>query len=393
MPFEVAINRKYQDKVKPGDGRFWDFNMTFQNETITLPHFVNAIVQGHAWTAPHHHERHHRPRRDNPDYQTSYRVKANVIGSQLLALDSDTEDERSSFAGLLADTFISRYAAVIHASASSTWSRPRSRVIFTLDDVLSPDEYELALQALLFRYPFCDQSVKHAAAVFFGARGCAYCLLRQVLPVSVLRDEILRPYLAYLEQQEQIREAARQRRLTTARTITSAPADQVAAYVRHAREAVLDELAFTNVGLGLRHSLLFEGALQLASLHAAPWVTEEARMLLANFEEDLFESAVHNGYVTDYGEEDAWRTIEDGADIGARRPYDEPTWYAADEYFHVGDAVEAVIGDEVVARGHIRRFREREHGEFELDSRPHTWFARTLLRRAPSARPSTYPSA
>ena len=27
--FQVTINQKYRDKVKPGDGRFWKFNMTF----------------------------------------------------------------------------------------------------------------------------------------------------------------------------------------------------------------------------------------------------------------------------------------------------------------------------------------------------------------------------
>ncbi|MCB8987872.1 MAG: hypothetical protein H6661_09010 [Ardenticatenaceae bacterium] len=383
MPFQVAINRKYQDKVKPGDGRFWDFNMSFQNETLSLPDFLAAIVKGHAWTAPHRHQRHHQPRRDNPDYHTSFRVKANVIGSQLLALDSDTEDERSSFAALLADTFIGHYAAVIHASASSTWSRPRSRVIFLLDEALNPEEYELALQALLFRYPFCDQSVKHAAAVFYGAQDCAYCLLRHVLPVAILRDQILRPYQNHLQQEAQKREAARARRLAAVRTVDTPPADQVLAYVQHTWEAVLDELATTSPGLGLRHSLLFEGALQLASLHAAPWLTDEARRRLSSFEDDLYAAALQNSYVADYGEEDAWRTIENGADIGQGRPYDEPTWLAPADYFRRGEQVEAVFDGEVVARGRIRRLRERGHWEFELDSHPFTWFARSLLRHAP----------
>ncbi len=52
MPFQVAINRQYQDKIKPEDGRFWEFNMTFQNETLTMAAFVEAIGAGYAWTAP-----------------------------------------------------------------------------------------------------------------------------------------------------------------------------------------------------------------------------------------------------------------------------------------------------------------------------------------------------
>ncbi len=75
--------------------------MTFVNETIEIPAFVKAIQAGHAWTAPHHHVRRQRPIRRNPHYQTTYRVKENVIGSQLLALDCDTQDERSTFYDLL----------------------------------------------------------------------------------------------------------------------------------------------------------------------------------------------------------------------------------------------------------------------------------------------------
>ncbi len=386
MSFQVAINRNYQDKVKPGDGRFWDFNMTFKNETVTLTEFLQAIVNGHAWTAPHHHQRHHRPHRRDPNYHTSYRVKVNVTGSQLLALDSDTGEERSSFAGLLADLFIARHAAIIHATASSTWERPRSRIIFLLDEPLEPAEYELALQALLFRYPFCDQSVKHAAAVFYGAKACAYCLLRHVLPVAVLRDEIIRPYVAHLEQGQQEQVAERERRLMLRPEATTPvglrpPASQVAAYVQHVRETVLEELAFTQSGTGLRHRLLFEAALQLGSLHAAPWLTDKARTLLTTFEDDLFEAAVRNGYVTDYGDEDAWRTIEDGADIGQQRPYYEPLWHLAGDFFAVGDEVEAVVNDRIIARGRIQRFRDGEPWEFALDSQPRTWFARNLLRR------------
>jgi two-component system, sensor histidine kinase and response regulator len=64
--FQVAINQKYRDKVKPGDGRFWKFNMTFQTTRLTLPKLLVAIRQGYAWTAPHRRIRHHRPRRANP---------------------------------------------------------------------------------------------------------------------------------------------------------------------------------------------------------------------------------------------------------------------------------------------------------------------------------------
>lgn len=173
-PFQIAINQRYRDKVKPGDGRFWCFNMTFQNTHLTLPKLLAAIREGYAWTAPHHHKRHHRPTPTNPRYRTTCRVKANVIGSQLLALDSDTGDERSQFDTLLVDPLIGQYAGLLHATASSTSAAPRTRVVFLLDQQLEPAAYEQALRALLYRYPFCDQSVNHAAAVFYGTQNCSY---------------------------------------------------------------------------------------------------------------------------------------------------------------------------------------------------------------------------
>ena len=37
LTFQVALNQRYRDKVKPGDGRFWKFDMTFQTTRLTLP--------------------------------------------------------------------------------------------------------------------------------------------------------------------------------------------------------------------------------------------------------------------------------------------------------------------------------------------------------------------
>jgi hypothetical protein len=46
--FQVAINQKYRDKVKPGNGRFWKFNMTFQTTHLTLPMLL-AIMGTPDW--------------------------------------------------------------------------------------------------------------------------------------------------------------------------------------------------------------------------------------------------------------------------------------------------------------------------------------------------------
>ena len=86
----------------------------------------------------------------------------------------------------------------------------------------------------------------------------------------------------------------------------------------------------------------------------------------------------------DYGEDDTWRTIENGVDIGVQRPYDEPVWYSVESSFNVGDKVTAVVNGVVVAEGKIQRFRESNdtlYWEYELDTMPRTWFAKNLLNR------------
>jgi hypothetical protein len=57
------------------------------------------------------------------------------------------------------------------------------------------------------------ESVNHAAAVFHGARDCAYRLTGNRLPLSILNSDILQPYTAFLEREKARREAERQARL------------------------------------------------------------------------------------------------------------------------------------------------------------------------------------
>ena len=124
---------------------------------------------------------------------------------------------------------------------------------------------------------------------------------------------------------------------------------------------------------------MFTTALKLGSLQAAHWLTSEAEELLRVVEGRILDAAVQNGYVDDYGEDDALRTIENGVDLGRERPWDEPVWNA--EYFpQPGMPVVARTADGVIARGHIAAFREGERGwEFRLEERPRVWFAQGLL--------------
>ena len=378
--FQVAINPNYQDKIAPGDGRFWKFNMTFETQHLTLPQLLVAIRQGYAWSAPHLQIRHHRPTRRNPNYFTTYRVKANVTGSQLLALDSDTGDERSNFSSLLEDPLIGQYAGLLHASASATPEQPRSRIIFLLDEILETADYEVALKALLHRFPFCDRSVNHAAVVFYGARNCAYYLTEHLLPVTVLHEQIVTPYTQFLEAERQRRAAERAARLAAYGSRKQPATGQVSRYVEAVYGNLLRKLASTSSGQGLRHRRLYTASLTVGGLNAATWLTNEARQRLSSAVDDLLDAAIANGYVADYSEEDALRTIDNGLAQGELLPFEEPVWYAQRPFFQVGDEVQAIVDTEVKSSGRVSRIRETTHWEYEIDSKPNVWFARSHLQ-------------
>ncbi|MBK8904479.1 MAG: hypothetical protein IPM53_25095 [Anaerolineaceae bacterium] len=354
--------------------------MTFETQRLTLPELVVAIRLGHAWSAPHLQIRHHRPTRRNPNYFTTYRVKANVTGSQLLALDSDTGDERSNFSSLLEDPLIGQYAGLLHATASATPAQPRSRIIFLLDEVLETVDYELALKALLHRFPFCDRSVNHAAVVFYGARDCAYYLTEQLLPLPVLHEQIVMPYTQFLEAERQKRAAERAARLAAYGNRKQPSRSQVSRYVEAVYGNLLRKLASTSSGQGLRHRRLYTASLTVGGLNAAAWLTHEARQRLSSAVDDLLDAAVANGYVADYSEEDALRTIDNGLAQGELLPFEEPVWYAQRPFFQVGDEVQAVVDNEVKSSGRVSRVRETTHWEYEIDSQPNVWFARSHLQ-------------
>jgi hypothetical protein len=232
------------------------------------------------------------------------------------------------------------------------------------------------LRALLHRYPLCDQSVNHAAVVFYGARDCPFHLTGRTLPLDVLETQLLQPFAAFLENERQQREAARLARLADYGSREQPAREQATRYVVALYEKRFAELAATEPGSGLRHRRLYTAAITIGSLQSAAWLPAPARTRLDGAAHDLLLAAETNGYVADYGEDDAWRTISNGLAQGMLRPREEPVWYAERPFFQVGDPVKAIVRGEVKAVGLVR---ETTHWEYELDTLPDVWFARPLL--------------
>lgn len=376
--FNVSINKNYTDKVKPSDGRFWAFNMSFDTIETDAAGLLASIQRGWAWTAPHRKQQHRRPTKANPNYKTTYRVKENVIGGQLLALDFETEDYQSSLRGLRDNPFIEKYAAFTHTSASHTPARPRSRVVFTLDQKLTPGGLDIAMRAMVYAFPLADQSVKHSAVVLYGAKDCEADVLGNLLPTAVFNSEILAPYLAAIDAAREAIDAARAAR---AEAMKNAPQQSVDGqgdrYAQRIYKSEIRALATMQQGGGgvNRHGELLRISTRLASLAAANW----HGLNTTHWEAAVMDACAANGYTADYGELSVIRAL---AFWGDAIPATPPAFKVQ---FRAGDTVTALLrGDgRALARGKIERMRQAPntaHWEANING---AWYPREWLQHIP----------
>lgn len=149
----------------------------FAPQRMTLQALASHVLMGRAW-------------------MPAASVRRKVFKSaQALALDFDNDDSGSkavSIEALKLHPFIARYAAFVYATPSSTPARPKSRVLFVLDETITTAQgYEAAAIALM---DLCadlgpDPACKDAARLFFGSKNADHFLnTAAVLPLAVLRE-------------------------------------------------------------------------------------------------------------------------------------------------------------------------------------------------------------
>jgi len=163
-------------KLPPGDILWPKFNASFRNFDLDTNGVMDYIYGGHAVTTCH---------KDN------WRVSSNYVCGQHLALDFDTEDNRSMIATLKKDKFISKYGAFIHTTISHKPEAPRARVFFTLDTpIMQAKNYTQAATALLWLFGTADRQCKDAARFFYGAPDCQMEYIGNILPIDVVKKLI-----------------------------------------------------------------------------------------------------------------------------------------------------------------------------------------------------------
>ena len=181
MKIRIALSNYWQEKGKiPAHSEHWKlFNGSFSNKEIEPTIFIKAIQHGYSYTAAH----------------KQYRKKENFICSQILALDFDTEDYKSSFEHLQKNEFIKNHAYAIHTTPSHKPDKPRSRVIFILDEAIYDSKlYGEMSTAVVDYFKLSDNSCKDVARFFYGSKGCEVVLLNNILSLETFNNDILTIY-------------------------------------------------------------------------------------------------------------------------------------------------------------------------------------------------------
>jgi hypothetical protein len=238
-------------KLPAGDPRWAALNDSFRNRTVEAVDFLDAIYQGYSY-AP---------------WFDGRRKAENFICAQHIAVDMDTQDERSAIVTIERNRFFRLYGSIIHETPSHTAIAPKCRVIFLLDEpIKNATGYRLAMQTVYSFFNGADIACIDPARFFFGnailqQRPDGIVYAGNVLPLDELRRFAKQFNLRQKEaaQQQQAQYVQQRRALSTPEARTK--------YAQSAFDAEIRALAGTREG-GRNHQLN-RSAFSLGQLVAA----------------------------------------------------------------------------------------------------------------------------
>jgi hypothetical protein len=176
--YSVAVSSyKLTEKIPPGAAMWKDFNASFISCEVKPQELMSCLYMGRPITTPH---------------KNKWRATANYECGQHIGLDFDSGDKLSTVQHLASDKFVSKYASFIHTTISHIDEHPRARVIFLIDQpIMQAKNYAMAAAALLWLFGAADRQCKDPARFFYGAPGCTFEFIDQVLPISVIKKLIV----------------------------------------------------------------------------------------------------------------------------------------------------------------------------------------------------------
>lgn len=174
MLYQIAINTiSLQEKIPAGSRLWYKFNNSFVPQEIPSHELLSAIYLGHSFCAVH----------------KGTRKLANFVCGQHIAVDLDTEDERSSLPKLMTHEFVQVYASILYTTPSHTLEKPRARIVFLLDQPIGTAEgYKTAIDYLYSLFPGADPSCVDASRFLYGSYHCTVEYPDNILPLAHLRS-------------------------------------------------------------------------------------------------------------------------------------------------------------------------------------------------------------
>ena len=177
MGYKISFSTMSLDSKIPQDDPLWGkFNASFVNRELELHDIANEIYLARPFTTWH---------------KNKWRNAVNWELGGHIALDFDSEDERSTLTYLAKDKFIQKYAAFIYTTPSHTPATPRARVLFVLDQpIYQAKNYTTAVSALLWLFGTADRQCKDCCRFFYGSRNCEFEWIDNVLPIEKVKQII-----------------------------------------------------------------------------------------------------------------------------------------------------------------------------------------------------------
>lgn len=195
MAIHVAVNPKYREKITGDHPAKWDYNNTFENmELSTLRDLAVWVYKGHPYCAQHEHVHREYTDKNGQARRISYRHSDNFLQCSVISLDFDKMTPQCSIGELATDPFISLYGGFLYPTVSSTPDKPRTRVVFQLEEpIADPGHYRLCNEALIRQYSLSDKGCKDVCRIFAGSYRKKPLILGKILPNHVI-DAMARRY-------------------------------------------------------------------------------------------------------------------------------------------------------------------------------------------------------
>ena len=178
--YHISIGSVLNAKIQH-DVHIWqEFNSSFKNRELTLAEIASTLNDGHAISVC---------------YDPQIRKAENYKLGQHICLDFDDDGKLGTIDGLMEDTFIKKYAAIICTAESHATDRQKSRAIFLLDSpIYQIENYALSASSLLWLFSTADNQCKDPTRFFYtgNPRISEIKCLKNELPLILVKDLIQR---------------------------------------------------------------------------------------------------------------------------------------------------------------------------------------------------------